>query len=237
MEGLAEFQLANLLAATAACRAVGVSREVLGKSLSEFSSSTHNPGRVNLYKLNGGHVMVDYGHNSDAFDAVCRMASKWKNRQVTGIITVPGDRDDSLITRAARIAAQGFNKVIVREDHDVRGRRVGEVAQLMQQTVRQFSPSIKCEVVLDEVEALRHAVQHMVKGEVIVHFYEKLQRVQTALQELYAEPATALPPLSSEAHTNASDRLNDRRATVRVAKSGGRGRLRFSHSLSDSPGR
>ena len=89
----------------AACRAQGVSQSVLSKSLISFSSYADNPGRANLFRLNGGHLMVDYGHNSDAFDAICRMASNWKDRRVTGIIGVPGDRDNTVIAHAARVAA------------------------------------------------------------------------------------------------------------------------------------
>ena len=48
--------------------------------------------------------------------------------------------------------------------------------------------------VLDEVEALRRAVSQMVKGEVIVLFYEKLQPVEQALREYAAQPVVALPP-------------------------------------------
>ena len=40
----------------------------------------------------------------------------------------------------------------------------------------------------------RQAVSRMVKNEVIVLFYEKLQPIQTALQELDAQPVVALPP-------------------------------------------
>jgi cyanophycin synthetase len=195
MDGVADFQIANLLAAVAACRAYGVSREVLLKSLIGFSSYANNPGRANLYRLNGGHVMVDYGHNSDAFDAICRMASNWKDRRVTGVIGVPGDRDDTVIAHAARVAAKGFNKVIVKEDHDRRGREPGAVANLLRDTVRTVSPATDCEVVLDESDALRRAIDQMVKGEVIVVFYEKLQPIQTLLAELSAEPVPTLPPL------------------------------------------
>jgi len=195
MNGAADFQIANLLAAVAACRAHGVSQEVLLKGLVSFSSYANNPGRANLYRLNGGHVMVDYGHNSDAFDAICRMASSWKDRRVTGVIGVPGDRDDSVITHAAQVAAKGFNKVIVKEDHDRRGREPGAVASLVCDTVRSVSPSTDCEVVLDESEALRRAIDQMVKGEVIVVFYEKLQPIQRLLEEFSAEPVPALPPL------------------------------------------
>ena len=198
MNGAADFQIANLLAAVAACRVHGVSQEVLLKGLVSFSSYANNPGRANLYRLNGGHVMVDYGHNSDAFDAICRMASAWKDRRVTGVIGVPGDRDDSVITHAAQVAAKGFNKVIVKEDHDRRGREPGAVASLVCDTVREVSPATDCEVVLDESEALRRAIAQMVKGEVIVVFYEKLQPIQRLLEEFSAEPVPALPPLPVE---------------------------------------
>jgi cyanophycin synthetase len=191
MNGTADFQVGNLLATIAACRAYGVEQDVLLKGLISFSSWSNNPGRANLYRLNGGHVMVDYGHNSDAFEAICRMASNWQDRRVTGIITVPGDRDNSIIDRAA---AKGFDKLIVREDHDLRGRKQGDIANMLCRAVRETSPSTECEVILDEVEALRHAVSRMEKGEVIVVFYEKLQPVQQVLQEMEAQPVVSLPP-------------------------------------------
>jgi cyanophycin synthetase len=194
MNGVADFQVSNLLATIAACRAFGIEQDVLLKSLSNFSSCGNNPGRANLYRLNGGHVIVDYGHNTEAFDAICRMTSKWNDRQVTGIISVPGDRDDSIIERAARAAANGFNKIIVREDLDLRGRNRGDVANILCRAIRETSPAKECEVILDETEALRRAVNRMVKNEVIVLFYEKLQAIQTALHELEAQPVVALPP-------------------------------------------
>ena len=195
MNGAAQFQIGNLLATIAACRAFGIEQDVLLKSLLSFSSWANNPGRANLYRLNGGHVMVDYGHNTDAFNAICRLTSNWNDRRVTGIITIPGDRDDQIIDRAARVAAKGFNKVIVREDRDLRGRQPGDVAQIVCRAITEVSPGTKCEVVLDEIEALRHAVKEMIKGEVIVVFYEKLLPIQQALEEMAAQPVMSLPAL------------------------------------------
>src|SRR6185295_2949039 len=194
MNGAADFQVSNLLATIAACRAFGIETDVLSKAVSSFSSCDNNPGRANLYRLNGGHVMVDYGHNTEAFDAICRMTSTWNDRQVTGIISVPGDRDDSIIDQAARAAAKGFDKVIVREDRDLRGRKRGDVANILFRAIREASPATECEVILDEIEALRQAVSRMVKNEVIVVFYEKLQPIQNALQEFAAQPVVSLPP-------------------------------------------
>ena len=195
MNGAADFQISNLLATIAACRALGVEHDVLLKSLVRFSSWANNPGRANLYRLNGGHVMVDYGHNTRAFDAICRMVSKWHDRRVTGIIGVPGDREDKLIDCAGRVAAKGFNKVFVKEDRDLRGRKPGAVANILCKAIQETSPGTECEVVLDETEALHRAVRQMVKNEVIVLFYEKLQPVERTLEALAAQPVVALPPI------------------------------------------
>ena len=48
---------------------------------------------------------------------------------------------------------------------------------------------------MDEVEALRQAVSQMIKGEVIVLFYEKLKPIQRLLEEFAAQPVTVLPPM------------------------------------------
>lgn len=211
MDGAADFQVANLLAATAACRAHGVAPEVILEALTSFSSYKNNPGRANLFSLNGGHILVDYGHNADAFDAICRMTSNWKDRRVTGIIGVPGDRDNSVIQRAARVAAKGFDKLIIKEDRDLRGRKVGEVADLLCEIVRETAPETECEVVLDEVDALRRAINQMVMGEVIVLFYEKLQPIQKVLDELAAEPIVSLPAVGTPAFAFADNgRLSSR---------------------------
>jgi cyanophycin synthetase len=213
MNGLAEFQVANLLAAVAACRAQNVPRDVIASGLKKFTSYANNPGRVNLYRLNGGHVMVDYGHNANAFEAICRMASKWEDIRVTGVIGVPGDRDDSLISHAGRVAARGFHRLIIREDHDLRGRDRGVVAQLLCDAARQESPETDCEIVLDESEALHHAVRTMQRGELVVVFYEKLEPLRRVLENYAAQPVQSINSLSN---------LNTRRRIAAVATVSGR---------------
>jgi cyanophycin synthetase len=153
---------------------------------------------VNLYKLNGGHVMVDYGHNPNAFEAICRMASKWENRRVTGVIGVPGDRDDSLIVHAGRVAARGFDRLIIREDHDLRGRDPGAVAQLLCEAARDEVPETDLQVVLDVSEALHHAVKTMEHGEVVVVFYEKLEPLRQVLETYAAQPVSSLNAVNAE---------------------------------------
>ena len=187
MDGTAEFQIANVLAAVAATRACGLWSANIAH-LQTFQNDVNNPGRNNLYKIGKGFALIDYGHNAGAFAAICQMASRWHGKTVTGIIGVPGDRDDSIIREAGRVAAQGFQKVVIKEDRDPRGRKIGEVARLLCETVTREAPDRSCEIVLDEIEAFKEAVREMGENEVVVLFYDKLAPVLQILDNFQAVP-------------------------------------------------
>jgi cyanophycin synthetase len=200
MAGTAQFQVSNVLAAVAACRAQEVAVERIAASLAGFRSAEHNPGRSNLFRVaSGGYVMLDYGHNSDAFAAICRMAAKWEGRRVTGIITVPGDRDDSLIEESGRIAARGFHRLIIREDEDKRGRECGEVARILCEAAAREAPERECRIVLNESEALRGELQRLEDGDVVVMFYDKLDLPLRVLDDFGARPAMMMEGLGTQA--------------------------------------
>ncbi|HEX8396579.1 MAG TPA: cyanophycin synthetase [Pyrinomonadaceae bacterium] len=188
MNGTAEFQVANVMSAMAACRAYGLESERIAESLARFQADANNPGRTNLYKIGAGYVLIDYGHNPEAFAAVCRMAANWQGKTVTGIIGVPGDRDNSVAEEAGRVAARGFHRIIIKEDHDTRGRKRGEIANLLCQIVSQESPDRHCSIVYDEVEAFEQELKEIKENQVIVLFYDKLAPVLEVLQKYEAAP-------------------------------------------------
>jgi cyanophycin synthetase len=84
MNGTADFQVANALAAIAACRVYGLPRES-GIHLQTFRADANNPGRNNLYRVGQGYALVDYGHNPGAFDAFAgwRLAGKNRRRRLS----------------------------------------------------------------------------------------------------------------------------------------------------------
>ena len=192
--GTAEFHVANALAAIAACRALGHSATKIIEGLMSFEPGHDNSGRTNIYRLNQGYLVIDYGHNPDAFRAIGKMTSQWSRRSVTGVIAVPGDRADEIIVDAARAAARAFDRLIVREDLDLRGRAAGEVAQLICEAVRAERPGLSCEVVLDQIEALDHALRRMQKDEVVVFFYDDYDIVREYIKKSGAQTST-LPQL------------------------------------------
>ncbi len=117
------------------------------------------------------------------------MTSRWHARRVTGVVGLPGDRADEVVVEAADAAAACFDRVIVREDDDRRGRRPGEMADLIVAAVRRRNAERACTVVLDEREALRHALESMQPAELVVMFYDHLEPL---LEVLRAHHATAV---------------------------------------------
>ncbi len=193
--GAASFNIANALAAVAVCRALGLSREEVAAALKGFRGDLHNAGRAGLFEIRGGYALLDYGHNPDAFAAVCQMAARWRGRRVTGVIGVPGDRDDMVVEQAGRAAARGFERIIIREDRDRRGRRRGEIAGLLRRAVMSEAPGRDCRVMLDEIAAMRTAIEEIEPGDVVVIFYEKLGPAFSLLKQFGAKPAQSVPRL------------------------------------------
>lgn len=163
------------------------SREILGR-LQDFQNETNNPGRNNLYRVGKGYALIDYGHNAAAFVAICKMAANWHGKIITGIIGVPGDRDQRIIENAGCIAAKGFHRIIIKEDKDLRGREAGEIAKLLCETVTRESPDRSCEIVLEEIEAFENCLREMKQSEVVVLFYDTLAPVLKILEKYNAEP-------------------------------------------------
>jgi len=186
MLGAAHFHVANAMAAVAACRAYGLAVRKIASALREFRSDLHNPGRVNLYQVGRGYVLVDYGHNPHSFAAICEMAGRLPNRRVTGVVGVPGDRNNEIVTESGRVAAAGFHRLFVKEDGDLRGRVRGEVANLLARAVKEVSPDKECRIIHNECQALEEALQELADGELVVVFYEKLAPVLDVLKRFDA---------------------------------------------------
>lgn len=184
--GTASFHIANVLTTIAAAEALDLPRAQVVRSLMSFVHHDKNKGRTNLFKIGRGHVLIDYGHNPDALIAIGSMTKKWNVTKRTGVITVPGDRSDEMVMMSGIAAAHAFDKVIVREDFDKRGRLGGEVADLLCETVSREKNSVECEQILDPYEALKAAIHHMEEKELVIYFYESFDLVVHLLKEMGA---------------------------------------------------
>ena len=184
LEGKAKHNIQNALASVAAGWALGLSAMTIRNSLQGFTSNAeHNRGRLNLYELNGVRVFIDYAHNAAGIQEIAKTLKHFKTGSLVGCITVPGDRPDDSVREVGRVAAKGFKRLIIREDADLRGRKPGEIAQLLyDEAVQSGMDSNKIGVVLPEIEAFRKGLDSCIPGDIFVMFYEHIEPIEEEIR-------------------------------------------------------
>jgi cyanophycin synthetase len=134
--GLVSFQVENVLAASAAAWRLGVPLELVRIGLETFASgTTGSPGRCNVLELNGGTVLVDYGHNLPALEQMVATIAKLPAPRRTAVYSAAGDRRDEDLLAQGRLLGEIFDRVVIYEDAYVRGRQPGEITRLISQGI------------------------------------------------------------------------------------------------------
>jgi len=174
MQGMAPFMIANALAACLATFVQGIDIELIRQGVRTFKPSVaQTPGRMNLFDLGHHHALIDYAHNPAGYEAVGGFVGNWSGEKV-GVVGGPGDRRDDDLILLGKLSAQMFDRIIVKEDNDTRGRRRGEVADLILRGISQENASMRPEVILDETEALEKALSTVSEGGLVVIFPESV---------------------------------------------------------------
>jgi cyanophycin synthetase len=188
-EGKARMMVANAMAAAAAAHAAGAHLHDIRQGLRSFTTSIYQaPGRLNVFDLDGVKVIIDYAHNAAGLetvgDFVERLAAdatggsrpdgaSWAANVRVAVVASAGDRRDEDMKQLGRVAAKYFDEVIVREDVHPRGRSRGETAALIVDGVHEEMGHAgmragNVEVVLEEMEAVRRALDRSRPGDLVV---------------------------------------------------------------------
>jgi cyanophycin synthetase len=173
--GRVRVNVANAMAAVAAAVAEDVQLEHIRHALRGFTSTFYQtPGRYNLMEIDGKQVMIDYCHNVAGLEGIADFLRRFGAERTVGVITMPGDRKDSDIRAFGELAGKTFDEIVIREDNDRRGRRDGEIAEILQEAVAASGMDDgKVRVILDETEAARTAFAEAGKNELVVIFADK----------------------------------------------------------------
>jgi cyanophycin synthetase len=134
LAGQARFNVANALAAALIAYGLDVPIDTIAAGLASFQSSFEdNPGRLNIHDGHGFRVIVDYAHNPAGIEALGELVRQLGPRYDTriGCVSIPGDRRDADIQAMGAAAAELFDHIVFREKPDGRGRKPGEVLDLM----------------------------------------------------------------------------------------------------------
>ncbi|MGH3345963.1 MAG: cyanophycin synthetase, partial [Nocardioides sp.] len=195
--GRARMNVQNTLAAAGAAFAANAPLHDIRQGLRTFSTNYYlSPGRLNEVEVNGINVIVDYCHNAPGMrmlgDFVDRVGDSLSSSHDLarpsriGVIATAGDRRDEDMKELGEIAAAHFDVVIVREDEALRGRERGNVAGLVRQGVEDaIAAGARCkqvEVVLEEIDAVRHAMSRANKGDLLVVCVDRHAAVMSELE-------------------------------------------------------
>jgi cyanophycin synthetase len=183
--GAARFQRENVLAAIGATYVRGMRYDdIRAGLLSFFPSAALTPGRLNVIRLNNGaRVLVDYAHNPAAIEGLVEFVTQLPAGKRIAAVTVPGDRRDEDILRAAALCA-AFDHVILKEDADLRGREPGAIAALMREGLLSAGMSAdRIEVILREDEAVPRAFSLLDDGDLFVVFAESVPETLARVRE------------------------------------------------------
>jgi UDP-N-acetylmuramyl tripeptide synthase len=185
LQGAARHNTANALAAAALTVAMGVSIDDVRRGLMTMTQE-ENPGRGNVFEVDGFKVIIDFAHNPQAIEALLDMAAAMQGKRKVLCFAQAGDRPDDLIRELARNAwEKGLDRVIVSElAHYYRGRGPGEVYGLIRDEL------LRCGAREDQIE----------------HNDEEIQSFDSALA--WAQPGDIVIMLALERSPELYDRIH-----------------------------
>jgi cyanophycin synthetase len=178
-DGKARFNIANALAASLASFAAGIEMDDIRGGLTTFHPTPFQaPGRGNIYEFRDFRVMIDYCHNAHGMATVAPFLASIKRGRLVGVLNVPGDRRLEDFDAITKEAAPHFDRVILRDDEDLRGRPAGEVVGLLREgLVRHGMKPDAIEEVKNESEAVRRALAIAGRDDLVVIFADRIAKV------------------------------------------------------------
>lgn len=187
--GAARFQAQNVLASILAAYVRGIRYDDIRAGLLTFFPSTSlTPGRLNLLRLGRARVLVDYAHNEAALTGLLDYVARLHAARRTIIVAGPGDRRDEDLRTLGRLTAT-FDRVIIKEDENTRGRPRGSSASLIREGLEcQGFPSENINVVYDELAAVESGIASLQEGELLVILADQVRDVLNFLRAKGATP-------------------------------------------------
>lgn len=194
--GRAGFMIENILAAVTAAYVQNVSPDVIRKALTDFQPSPEQtPGRMNIFNFDDYDVMVDYAHNSAGMTAIKKFLNCSSYSHKTGIVTAIGDRREQDSLEIGRLAAEIFDKVIIREDSDLRGKVPGEPIKIINKGIEESPHNPSVAAIPDEKQALATAMENARRDSLIVHCAENVNEVIAFVHEQQAKQKSRKLPV------------------------------------------
>jgi cyanophycin synthetase len=161
LAGISRVNAMNALAAAAAALAIGLPGRGVAQGLRTFVlDPEHNPGRANLFELDGRIIVIDYAHNEAGMIGLTEVLDGLRRpgAEVWIATCTAGDRTDQILRAFAFRAAVGSDHLAIAElIHYLRGREREDIVDQLRAGAREAGVE-DIPVYEDELHALRAMV-------------------------------------------------------------------------------
>lgn len=243
LEGQATHNVQNAMFAAAMAHAMGVKLDDIRHGLRTFDNSFFQaPGRMNVFDNHGFKVILDYGHNEAAVDAMASLvdnlvaggALRGGGKRVV-VLAAPGDRRDQDIAALAERASKSFDHFYCRPDDNRRGRQANEVPDLLEKTLRESGiPQHQIYKFTSEAEAVSAALNACEPGDILLVFGDDYTRCWKQII-YFGSPGGPRPAATTPKPTPAPSPVIDDSPVARAMQSGTLKRDARGVWLDDSP--
>ncbi len=168
--GVSSTNVMNAMQAASAALGIGLPRAAVVRGLRSFVlDPERNPGRANLFGLDGRVVVIDYAHNEAGMLGLVELCDGLRRagREIWMAICTAGDRSDEILHAFAYRAARGADHVVVSELlRYLRGRDRHNIVERLR--LGAFDGGAEAvDVYGDELSALRGMVGRSRRGDVV----------------------------------------------------------------------
>jgi cyanophycin synthetase len=197
--GRIRFQVQNALAAAAAAWAAGLNPAMIARALRTFSTDHATvPGRFNLSELHGVQIVLDYGHNMGALQALGEAVEALGARRSVMLLALPGDRLDADLAASVDATVGYVDEYVLYDSADRRGRAPLEVPRIMQERV---PPTVPSTLAASRDEGIREAWRRVRPGDRLILIADEVQGTLECLHGVCgigSEDSGCRSPITSE---------------------------------------
>jgi cyanophycin synthetase len=174
LNGAAQHNVQNALGVVGLSKALNLPTEAIRAGLKDFGSNAEdNPGRGNIYDINGIKVLVDFAHNEHSMRAVVKTINQLPAKRKIAMFSHAGDRsDDEIRNLTYAVTELDASLYIVTElEHYLRGREIGEVPKIVDEYLcKQLISSDKIQNAADPLAGAKIAMNFAQPGDVVLLF-------------------------------------------------------------------
>jgi len=217
LSGISTPNIQNALAVASAALGVGLSDEVVADGLSSFVMDPEtNPGRANLFELDGRVVLADYAHNEAGMAGMVELCRGLRppEGEIWLTFAIAGDRTNDILHGMGYLAARGSDHVAIAElVHYLRGRERQDLVERLRAGAVDGGAA-EVPVFEDEIHALTGMLEASHPGDLVA--VAALDQRDQVFELMRERRATRVGP----------DRVRElvRRSGVRKATASGSGR-------------